>query len=162
MQVAQWTSRKSATVAHLPVSALYLLSSPSTPKDFVADVLKRVEGGERVAVPALREELRSRRDLKPDARTERLPVTPRQHDELPAIDQQSKAVDPAIRDAVLGHAVAIIARGLSEADFKRVHDIMTSRSVLDDPHLARNIATAFLAIEGSNVPPDVGYEHGVR
>ena len=52
MLVASWESTKSATVARLSPSALYLLSSAEVPNDYLAGILSRVDAGEHVA-PAL-------------------------------------------------------------------------------------------------------------
>jgi hypothetical protein len=58
MQVAQWVGGKGATVAHLPLTALYLLSARSTPNEFTKDVLNRVQRGETISLTALRAELK--------------------------------------------------------------------------------------------------------
>jgi hypothetical protein len=49
----------------------------------------------------------------------------------------------------VGKAIDILVNSLSRPEFEEVRDIMTSKSVLDDPDLARNIATAFLLVERS-------------
>jgi hypothetical protein len=65
MQVAQWVGGKGATVAHLPLTALYLLSARSTPNEFAMDVLNRVQRGETVSLTSLREELKAvRKNVK--------------------------------------------------------------------------------------------------
>jgi hypothetical protein len=64
MQMAQWATRKNASVAHLPPSLLYLLSARSTPSSYADDVLKRIEGGERIALQDVRADLSARKRFK--------------------------------------------------------------------------------------------------
>ena len=61
MRVAQWVSGKSPTIKHLPPTILYLLSAPSTPQEFIVDILKRAEAGEQFVLPAIRSELKALR-----------------------------------------------------------------------------------------------------
>jgi hypothetical protein len=70
MQVANWVSGKSATVAHLPPSVLYLLSAASTPEQYVGDILRRIEAGENVALTVVRDELKALRRQKNGAHTD--------------------------------------------------------------------------------------------
>jgi len=59
MRAASWASGKSATVAHLPPSALYLLSAPSAPEKFIEEILQRIDAGEHIAPSAMREQLKT-------------------------------------------------------------------------------------------------------
>src|SRR5262245_14032618 len=68
MRVAKWVAPKSASIAHLPPSLLYLFSASSTPSSFVVDVLKRIEAGERISLRAIRNELQ---DLRESTQNER-------------------------------------------------------------------------------------------
>jgi hypothetical protein len=149
MQVARWSEHKTATVALLPPSVLYLLSSPRTPPDWIADILKRVELGECVTLPALRKELTRLRaeDNGQDAHATRAMQSKAQFERQ---DWLATTAQPA---AALQRAVAILARGLSATDFAEVQQILTCAILLQDPALGRKIATAFAqwdAIEGQN------------
>jgi hypothetical protein len=167
MQVAYWSEHKTATVALLPPSVLYLLSSPRAPQELIADVLRRVESGERVALPAVRKELTRLRAeyngqkangtdaVQPEAQLER------QH--------WTATVTPA---AALQRAVTILARGLSANEFAEVQQILTCAAVLEDPALGKNIAAAFAYLhptEETDEAPESGPpgcrvtgRHGVR
>lgn len=139
MRVAVWASAKGATVAHLQPSALYMLSASSTPKEFAANILDRVEAGEHITLSALRQELKALLE----SQQERLePVTPR--DPLMDSEQITDATDCQVGERSMNELVAILVRGLSEADFARVRDIATSDVFLSDPQLAKNIEKAFL------------------
>lgn len=143
MQVAQWVSDKHATVAHLPPTLLYLLSAPSTPNEFIVDVLERAEAGEHIALPAIRRELKVLRESKRDRNHNDACLGPR----LVPCDRKAEMNDQKLGgQATVMTAVAILAHGLSRWDFARVRDIMTSRSILDDPKLAQTIETAFLTV----------------
>jgi hypothetical protein len=120
MRVAGWASGKGATVAYLSPSILYLLSSSSTPHEFVQSVLARVEAGEDISVSRLRAELKNAR----------------------AALQQSGPRDDAVRtltsSLVLQHQgagtgdgrdamvelVSILVHGLQAADLERVQNIL--------------------------------------
>jgi hypothetical protein len=142
MQVAQWAAHKSATVALLPPSILYFLSASSTPASFINDILTRVEAGERITLPNIREELRSLRE----SRREGSPSKGRKVQGRTQPDQKTWpiAVGKEVK-ATLQQAVSIMARELSSEDFAQVREILTSKTVLDDPELAKKIAVAFSA-----------------
>jgi hypothetical protein len=131
MQVAHWVAGKSATIALLPPSLLYVLSSPSTPKDFIEKIVKRAETGECMALSTIREELKALRQ-------------PRQCGQKSAAQNERSCVAISHTSPTVMDAVAIMAEGLSTTDFDRVRNIMTSKRVLDDPEFPRLIATAFL------------------
>jgi hypothetical protein len=146
MQVAQWAPHKSASVALLPPSVLYFLSAPSTPASYINDILRRVESGERIALRAIREELKhlheSRREGNPDHGHTAEDAVPLDHGGLAiTVDMEPTAS--------LQHAVEILGRELCEEDFVLVREIFTSRAVLDSPGLAKNIAAAFSAWSGN-------------
>ena len=61
MRIANWAADKSAAVAHLSPSMLYVLSASSTPNDYVVEILSRAESGETIAPSAVRNELKALR-----------------------------------------------------------------------------------------------------
>ena len=138
MRVAAWAAGKGATLAHLPPSLLYVLAASRTPKAFADEIVRRIEAGERIALPAVRAELRrhlAARRASADAGRQRPPA-----DKDTASTTFAAEVDAR---ALLGDAVAIIARGLSTADFARVRDIMTNARLLANTGFARHMASAF-------------------
>lgn len=144
MQVAQWVSQKGSGVAALPPTLLYLLSAPSTPEEFITAVLKRVGAGEQITFQTIRRELKALREAKWDLK---------HNDACPEFRpaELSAQVMPLKLDVatIVMEAVAILARGLSKAEFKQVRDMMTSKPVLDDPELPQKIAVAFNTIQES-------------
>jgi hypothetical protein len=146
MQVAQWAKGKSTVVSRLPPSLLYLLSAPSTPDDFQTELLERLEAGERIHVHTARTELATLRMKEKltsggDSATDKTPPSLSSHIELVAFNSGQ---DASVRDAV-----AILSRALSSTDFARVRSIMTSRTVLESPHLSEEIMSAFKFIDSS-------------
>lgn len=133
MRVASWASGKGATVAHLKPSVLYLLSSSNTPSEFVADILNRIEEGEKIKPSALRRELVVARDSQERC----VEITSSQ--EL----QNSHRRVGSMTVGVMEELVSILVRGLSETDFARVKDLATSDAVLFDPDLAKSLQRAF-------------------
>jgi hypothetical protein len=129
MRVAKWVSGKSAIAAHLPPSILYLLAAPSTPEQFAHDVIDRADAGEKVAVRAVRRELRALRNSKEDFPTEA------RNDESQEIGKEQCDVT-----GLLSQAVAIVARELCPASLENFYKLMTERQVLEDPNLAQKIA----------------------
>ena len=125
MRAAEWAEGKSATIAHLSPSLLYILSRSSTPESLANDILKRVEAGEEIAVESLRSELRLARAAprNPRPRVVKLP-----EDEA---------------HAALTEAVSIMASGLCRSEFVRVKEAMTSTYVLGRADLPKLIMTAF-------------------
>jgi hypothetical protein len=138
MQVAQWITGKSVRVAHLPPSVLYVLSAPSTPQDFIRDILNDVEAGKHIELSAIRGKLKA---LRHDRRQE--------SQETSAVEHvgQSEATTGVDAQTGLVELINILARGLSNTDFTRVREIMTSKRVLDDPELGHNICRAFSTVE---------------
>ena len=155
MQVAHWISGKSATVARLPPSMLYVLSAPDIAETFALGVLERIESGEQVTVSAIREELKALRGSRPEGRRNRTGEAQQTIPHDAAVESIAAATSepqPTVLDAV-----RILASRLSEADFIRIRDIMMSLSVLDDPELPRKIAVAFRTVgdaAGNSQRPD--------
>ena len=146
MQVAQWAAHKSATVALLPPALLYFLSGSRMHESFVDNILRRVEAGEHIALPAIREELRhlreNRRKGNPDPGRAVQPAAP--------LDHGGRAITVETEPtASLRRAVVILERGLCVEDFALVSEIFTSQAVLNAPELAKNIAAAFSAWSGN-------------
>jgi hypothetical protein len=140
MQVSQWASRKNANIAHLPPSLLHLLSARSAPESYVDNVLRRIEAGERIALPDVRTDLRDLRQnhLSESATKRDIPERdrkPNQRDSPSLIEMNTKLA--------LQRVVSILMRGLSSDDFAKVREVMTSKAVLDDPELVVTIASAF-------------------
>lgn len=149
MQVARWLEHKSATVALLPPSVLYLLSSPRTPRELIADVLRRVESGEQVSLPTIRKELTRLRAENYGQKVSDTDIV----QSKARWKRRGRSV-VAERAASLQRAVAILARGLSVTDFAEVQQILTSATVLQDPALGKNIATAFAQWNTVEAPDD--------
>jgi hypothetical protein len=139
MQVAQWISGKSARVAHLPPSVLYVLSAPRTPQDVISDILKEVDAGKHIELSAIRGKLRA---LRQDRRQEGREANVAEHVQQAGGEAQVDARTHLVE------LINILARGLSSTDFTRVREIMTSQRVLDDPELARDICRAFSSVDG--------------
>jgi hypothetical protein len=127
MRVASWSVGKGAAVAHLSPSVLYLLSASNTPNDFVTSVLNRAEAGEYISPSVMREELKTLR-------------APR----APEIDSlRLAATGESGSSSPLKELVSILFAGLSQPDFERVREILTSDAVIGDPHLPQNLMRAF-------------------
>jgi hypothetical protein len=139
MRVASWASSKSATVALLPPTALYALSSPGLPAEFVDGVLRRVEAGDRVRVVSLRAQIKALRETSQENENPFRVGSDEQPD-----DGQGGQYATATT-AMISDAVRILARALSDSDFAKVRDIITSTPVLNDPNLPRILARAFIA-----------------
>jgi len=137
MRVASWASSKSATVALLPPTALYALSSSGVPQEFVEEVLRGVENGDQIDLRSLRAQVKALRS------------GPRCNRVGPEMDDRSDGLlriqtDSSEESAVLiSNAVAILARALSACDFARVREMITSKLVLESPNLPRLIECAF-------------------
>jgi Protein of unknown function (DUF3102) len=142
MQVAHWAEGQDTRIALLPPSLLYMLSSPSTPKEFSDDVLKRLDGGENIMLAAVREELKNHRETNRKGP----PVQPKAGTRSAAQKQKSIEADEG---TAVGEAVEILARWLPEQCFTRVRDLMTSKTVLEHPNLAQLIAVTFSAARPS-------------
>jgi hypothetical protein len=146
MQVAHWASRKSATVAHLPPSLLYLLSAPSTPKVFIDEILKKVEEGRPLPLKNLRGELKALRSGK---RNNNCNVTCFEQCEN-STEHKAEIIAPSGScNTRLIEAISIFMRALSRPDFAKVRDLLTSKPVLEDPDLPHSIEAAFWVVERS-------------
>lgn len=135
MQVAHWAEGKSSKFERLPPSLLYILSAPSTPKEFVSRVLTKVEAGERVALSTVREELRSMR--RADAPEEK-------HSSGPGAKRQSIGgtddFDGAY-DSIATEFVAILAKRLSVKEVARLCTIMSDLNLLRGPDFVHHLIT---------------------
>jgi hypothetical protein len=136
MRVAQWATDKSASVAHLPPAALYLLSASSTPPEFVRQITDRVEAGEKIALAEVRSALRDYRGtvankLRQDQSPEQLASLAGQMDVTASLEA----------------AVMIIARGLSTADFLQVKSAFTHQYLTEDPNFANYVSTLFSKVK---------------
>lgn len=147
MKVAEWVADKSTRAAQLPPSVLYVLSRPRTPKAFADAILERVEAGEHVALPVIRDELRLLLATKEDALSNANAEWPAQE----PIEPEIIAPDTSVRAALID-AITIMARGLRGEDFARVRKIMTDGRLLSTPDLAEHIAAAFGTAETSQRP----------
>jgi hypothetical protein len=135
MRVAQWALNKSAIVAHLPPTLLFILSAPSTPEDFTRQVLERLEAGEPVVPATVRVQLRAARISMLEQQ--------RHHDGSGnGPDAGGLIEQAAVRDAIL-----ILFFQLPRPEFDRVKQILTSQDVLHDPELSRKILEAFSAVQ---------------
>lgn len=134
MRAAQWAAGKSAAVAHLPASAIYMLSANGVPEQFVVDVLERLEAGEQIGAVAIRQELRAF-------------VTQSRCERSVASDDAGRSIRANYRideeKAGLAELAAFLARKLSDVDFARVCQILTRDSVLSDPGLAEELERQF-------------------
>jgi hypothetical protein len=148
MRAANWAAGKSASVAHLTPSALYLLSATGVPDDFVVGILNRVEAGEYLAPSTIRQELRAFRlgECGDPSGREACAQTEPQADA--GIDASS--IDGGARDAIT-ELVSILIERLTATDFARVRDIFVRESVLSDPQLAQNLHAAFCQCDGRPV-----------
>ncbi|WP_315731566.1 MULTISPECIES: DUF3102 domain-containing protein [unclassified Bradyrhizobium] len=149
MRAASWASSKSASVALLPPTALYVLSSPGLPKEFVDKVLRQVEAGERIHLQALRAQIKALREVA--ARQAENGVHNRS-DEGP--DSTPEEQQAPVTTAMLSNAVRILARALSATEFALVRNIITSKPVLQDPDLPRILESVFSSVERESDEPN--------
>jgi hypothetical protein len=142
MRVAHWVSDKGAAAALLPPGVLHLLSAPSVPKDFVCDILNRVDAGEHVVPTVVRRQMRALRDAKHGQHHQEVMTS------QSADSSQKTEMNTTLTDAndVVTLAVAIMAHGLSLADFEQVRALLTSKQVLDDHKLAYHLVTELLRV----------------
>jgi Protein of unknown function (DUF3102) len=140
MRVANWASGKCATVAHLAPSALYLLSSEGVPKDFVIDIIGRLEAGERIAPSAIREELKAfRLSTQKEHVGKEMCAQPKLYDRTEGI----AVADERRLGRAMAEVVTVLMRGLSAADFSRIRDIVTNDAIVFDPRLGQSLKRAF-------------------
>jgi hypothetical protein len=143
MKIARWAEGKSANVAHLPSSLLYLLSAQTTPVEIVDHVLKSVESGQTISMAMIRRQLQSQRDKQsadhPPAKINRSPaIEMASNDRLPSWPNQALS-----NCGDLIEVVHILSQFLSPAASKRVKDIMTSQRMLEEVNLPQRIQEAF-------------------
>lgn len=145
MRAAQWAAGKSATVAHLPPSLLYVLSASSTPEELVEDILRKAEVGEEIVLSSVRASLKAWRDAK---RRERVNGHMPDHSAAHDVNQTGTTMNG---EAPLMEVVDILVRTLSKSDFVRIREIMTSTEVLQQSNLAQSIKIAFSAVPDWNM-----------
>jgi len=138
MRVANWASSKSATVALLPPTALYALSSSGVPAEFVTGVLKRVEDGEPIRLSSLRAQIKALRETVPQQNGGS--AVGKIVDQPDSVLSVSCTVET---EALISNAVMILARALTADDFAQVREIITSKPVLHDPNLPALLERAF-------------------
>ena len=139
MQLCRWIGKKSANVAHLPVSTLYLLSAKSTPEEYAVEVLRRLEAGEHIPVSSLRRELKERKRRAASALSE-----PSGRSCAPLGGLECAADLAFDRDKMNSihlavELVEILTRGLSESELAHVRKIVTDASVRFDVYLAQRL-----------------------
>jgi hypothetical protein len=146
MQAAQWASNHRATAAVLPPSLLYILSSPSTPREFAKAVERRVEAGERISPTAVRAELKAIRTAERTAKANECTSRPTPPNATNQDDTMTHI------DFALNEVVEILANSLSAADFSRVCAVLISNDVLDQPDLSGKIRRAFCYVQPTSIP----------
>ena len=143
MRVAHWVSaNKNTAIGRLPPTILHILSAPSTPQEFVADILSRLEAGEVIVPSAIRKELHTLRLSKSredGADNEAGYETDHRLNGWDAAESRRNA------PAGLSELVTILLESLSATDFERVRNIMTSEAVLGDPELSPNLRRVFMS-----------------
>jgi hypothetical protein len=140
MRVANWASGKSAAVAHLTPSALYILSATGIPDDFVDEILRRTEIGERITPSAMRDYLKAYHLTKRQERS-RIELSARRDARSDDIYRFGTSLDE-VAD-VVAEFVDILVRGLSADDLARVRGIVTKAGALSDPQFAQRLEQAF-------------------
>jgi hypothetical protein len=141
MRAANWASGKSAKLAHLPPSAIYLLSAANVPEEFVHQVLNRIDAGEKIAFSVVREELKAFQ-CKQKGVSECEQSNDKNH-----MAPLGKNHD--VRSAVTG-LVALLSRKLSPEDFARVCAMFTDKRIISDPDLIQNLVDEFRSIVTKN------------
>jgi hypothetical protein len=143
MRVAHWVSaRKNAAIGRLPPTILYILSAPSTPEDFVSDILSRFEAGELIAPSVIRKELHTLRSSRSRDGSFESNANPNHALPMKRWDEVQARRNAS---ADLSELVTILIARLSAADFERVREIMTSEAVLSDPELSPNLRRIFMS-----------------
>jgi hypothetical protein len=150
MRVATWAKGKSATVAHLPASVLYMLSKTGVPEHVVAEVISLAEAGHRITASAVRSRLNEFRASASTKRSE----TEGHHQGDTGRMVFSTDVDDALPD-LIAELVSLLSENLSTVDFARVREIMTSDLVISHPQSLQHVRAAFNAIQGSFGTPGV-------
>jgi hypothetical protein len=137
MRVAEWAEDKGAAVSQLSPSVLYLLSAAKTPREFVTDIMRRAESGERVAPAAVKAELKRFRAAGREHSTVQF-VGPR---ELSGLQMATQGLGEA---SGVEKLVALLIEALTAEDFRRVCELVLSDVIISDPRLAENLRRAFL------------------
>jgi hypothetical protein len=147
MQAAQWASEHRATAAVLPPSLLYMLSSPSTPREFAEAIERRVETGEHISPTAVRAELKAMRTARQTENAGESTIGSPTPPSAANLDDTMTRIDFA-----LGEVVEILVNSLSMVEFSRVCAILTSNDVLGQPDLPGKIRRAFCCAEPADIP----------
>jgi len=143
MRVAHWVSAtKNTAIGRLPPTILYILSAPSTPQDFVSNILSRLEAGEIIAPSVIRKELHTLRLGR--SRDDGMETEPGS-DTDDRFNRWDKAEARRNAPADLSELVTILMERLSATDFERVRKIITSETVLSDPELSPNLRRVFMS-----------------
>lgn len=146
MKIALWAEGKSANVALLPPSLLYILSAQTTPQEIVNNVLAIVESGKTVSVSAVRQQLRALRTSPEKQEDGSLLLSPAASSAYVDYSEQNiptNSVSAASHDDDLVEVIEILSRCLSLHEYERVRTIMTSQHLLRDTNLAERILKAF-------------------
>ncbi|UPK00880.1 hypothetical protein [Bradyrhizobium sp. 170] len=114
-------------------------SAAETPREFVADIMRRAESGERVVPAAVKAELK------------RFRAVGRQHPAAQFVrpPELRELSGPRTTTQGLGQAtgveklVALLIDALTAEDFARVRELAISDAIVSDPRLAENLRCAF-------------------
>jgi hypothetical protein len=142
MRAASWAAGKSSMVADLPPSVLYVLSSAGVPEEFVAKILERAEAGEHIVPSAIRAELKAFRQNGSIELISEKALAANRVSSQDGLKFQSLGGDNEVSCSI-AELAAFLVQKLSATDFTRVCEILTSSTVLSDPSLAQNLASAF-------------------
>lgn len=139
MRVADWAGDKGAAVAQLSPSVLYLLSAAATPREFVVEILRRAENGERLVPAAVKAELTrfraiGRQDVMHHCAQLR---------ELPKLSGPRSIAQGVGEASGVEKLVAFLMDTLTADDFARVRELAISDAIISDPRLAENLRCAF-------------------
>jgi Protein of unknown function (DUF3102) len=137
MRVAQWIANKNAKVAHLPPTMLYILSARSTPSDYVINIMKMIDAGQDL--PSL---LVMRRELKSLCGGRR--HEDGEFDTAPTDEDDSQY---ATTEGLVREAMELAAQNMSNNDFERFCEILTSSAVAPDTKLGEYIRLAFSSLK---------------
>jgi len=137
MRVAQWVANKNAKVAHLPPTMLYILSARSTPSDYVIDIMKKIDAGQDL--PSL---LVMRRELKGLCGDQR-----HEDGEVDIVPTNLDGSQYGTTEGLVREAMRLAAQNMSNDDFERFCEILTSSAVSHDTKLGEYIRLAFSSLK---------------
>ena len=137
MRVAQWVANKNAKVVNLPPTMLYILSARSTPTDYVLNIMKKIDAGQDLpSLLIMRQELKS--------------ICGGRHHEDGEIDIVATNVNGSQYETTEGlvrEAMGLAAQNMSNNDFERFCEILTSSIVSHDTRLGEYIRLAFSSLK---------------